>query len=44
MSSPALSPPLGQLAALEHLLLFSNQQLTGQEVLRGFMEEPKSRG
>ena len=43
LSSNELSGPipaeLGQLAALEQLNLKSNQQLTGQEALRGYMEE-----
>jgi Leucine-rich repeat (LRR) protein len=37
--SGAIPAELGQLAALQYLLLDCNQQLTGQEALRGYMEE-----
>ena len=37
--SGAIPVELRQLAALTHLFLDDNQQLTGQEALRGYMEE-----
>jgi hypothetical protein len=37
--SGAIPAELGQLAALQFLDLVSNQQLTGQEALRGYVAE-----
>jgi Leucine-rich repeat (LRR) protein len=37
--SGAIPTELGQRAALEFLYLAGNQQLTGQEALRGYIEE-----